>query len=148
MKLNHIDLPVTEPSRVRRFFEQVFEMKCIFEREYGLTVLLDEDGSALTLSPLPHDEASKYPNGIPYRVQCRSRTRGSRGSRSCCRRRCASRTAVGRFGRSADVSLRSAGRDPGRGRLAATYFALRKQVGARVLLRAPNLQRCGLIATC
>jgi catechol 2,3-dioxygenase-like lactoylglutathione lyase family enzyme len=64
MKLNHIDLPVTEPLRVRAFFEQLFDMKCTFTREDGLTVLLDEDGNALTLSPLPPGETLRYPTGF------------------------------------------------------------------------------------
>ena len=53
VKLNHIDLPVTDTASVRVFFERHFDMRCIFSRDDGLTVLLDEDGAALTLSPLP-----------------------------------------------------------------------------------------------
>jgi catechol 2,3-dioxygenase-like lactoylglutathione lyase family enzyme len=64
MKLNHIDLPVAEIAAVRLFFETHFELRCIFTREDGLTVLLDEDGLALTLSPLPQGEALKYPTGF------------------------------------------------------------------------------------
>jgi catechol 2,3-dioxygenase-like lactoylglutathione lyase family enzyme len=64
MKLNHIDLPVSDPASVRTFFEHHFEMKCVYTREDGLTVLLDEDGSALTLSPLPPGEVLKYPKGF------------------------------------------------------------------------------------
>jgi catechol 2,3-dioxygenase-like lactoylglutathione lyase family enzyme len=64
VKLNHIDLPVTDTASVRVFFERHFDMRCIFSREDGLTVLLDEDGAALTLSPLPSGEALKYPTGF------------------------------------------------------------------------------------
>lgn len=64
MKLNHIDLPVIDPASVRAFFESHFEMRCIYAREDGLTVLLDEDGAALTLSPLPPGEPLKYPAGF------------------------------------------------------------------------------------
>lgn len=64
MKLNHIDLPVADPSRARAFFEQLFDMKCIFTRADGLTVLLDEDRNALTLSPLPPGERLQYPTGF------------------------------------------------------------------------------------
>ena len=64
MKLNHIDLPVADIAAARRFFETHFELRCIFTREDGLTVLLDEDGLALTLSPLPQGEALKYPTGF------------------------------------------------------------------------------------
>lgn len=64
MRLNHIDLPVSDMAAVRLFFESHFEMRCIFRREDGLAVLLDEDGVALTLSPLPHGESLKYPTGF------------------------------------------------------------------------------------
>jgi catechol 2,3-dioxygenase-like lactoylglutathione lyase family enzyme len=64
MKLNHIDLPVVDTAAVRLLFETHFEMRCIFNREDGLTVLLDEDGFALTLSPLPQGQALKYPKGF------------------------------------------------------------------------------------
>jgi catechol 2,3-dioxygenase-like lactoylglutathione lyase family enzyme len=64
MKLNHIDLPVTDIPAARAFFVTHFEMRCIFEREDGLTVLLDEDGCALTLSGLRQGEAPNYPKGF------------------------------------------------------------------------------------
>jgi catechol 2,3-dioxygenase-like lactoylglutathione lyase family enzyme len=64
MKLNHIDIPVADIAGARRFFETHFELHCIFTRDDGLTVLLDEGGLALTLSPLPQGEALKYPTGF------------------------------------------------------------------------------------
>jgi catechol 2,3-dioxygenase-like lactoylglutathione lyase family enzyme len=64
MNLHHIDLPVADIAAVRLFFETHFEMRRIFTREDGLTVLLDEDGFALTLSPLPQGEALRYPSGF------------------------------------------------------------------------------------
>jgi lactoylglutathione lyase len=64
MKLNHIDLPVTDIAAVRLFLETRFELRCIFTREDGLTVLLDENRLGLTLSPLPQGEGLKYPTGF------------------------------------------------------------------------------------
>ncbi len=64
MKLNHIDLPVVDITGARHFFETHFGMRCVFAREDGLTVLLDEGGLALTLSPLPQGEELKYPTGF------------------------------------------------------------------------------------
>jgi len=64
MKLNHIDLPVKDVPGVRTFFERHFGFRCIFEREDGLTVLLDEDGLALTLSTIPANETLHYPTGF------------------------------------------------------------------------------------
>src|SRR5882724_10539491 len=64
MKLNHIDLPVADIAAARLFFETHFELRCIFTREHELTVLLDEDSLALTLSLLPQGETLKYPTGF------------------------------------------------------------------------------------
>ena len=41
-----------------------FGFRCIFAREDGLTVLLDEDNFALTLSPLPDGEKLRFPTGF------------------------------------------------------------------------------------
>jgi catechol 2,3-dioxygenase-like lactoylglutathione lyase family enzyme len=64
MNLNHIDLPVSDIGATRRFFENHFGFRCIFAREDGLTVLLDESGFALTLSALPLGEKLSYPTGF------------------------------------------------------------------------------------
>jgi len=64
MKLNHVDLPAMDIAALRLFFETHFEMRCIFNREDGLTVLLDEDGFALTLSPFGQGKALEYPAGF------------------------------------------------------------------------------------
>ena len=64
MKLNHIDLPVKDIHGVRTFLERHFGFRCIFERDDGLTVLLDEDGLALTLSTIPANETLHYPTGF------------------------------------------------------------------------------------
>jgi hypothetical protein len=56
MTLNHIDLPVSDIVGAKTFFETYFGFGCVFEREDGLTVLLDESELALTLSPLPPGE--------------------------------------------------------------------------------------------
>lgn len=64
MKLNHIDIPVSDISGARRFFEDHFGFRCTFEREDGLTVLLDEIGFALTLSAVPAGEKLSYPTGF------------------------------------------------------------------------------------
>jgi len=46
------------------FFERHFGFKEVYSREDGLTVLLDEDGFALTLSPLSEGQSAKYPDGF------------------------------------------------------------------------------------
>jgi catechol 2,3-dioxygenase-like lactoylglutathione lyase family enzyme len=64
MNLNHIDLPTTDVAACRAFFEAHFGLRCIFSREDGLTVLLDEDNFALTLSPLLEGERLQFPTGF------------------------------------------------------------------------------------
>ncbi len=64
MNLNHVDIPTTDVSSARSFFERHFGCRCIFERDDGLTVLLDEDNFALTLSPLAKGEKLHYPTGF------------------------------------------------------------------------------------
>jgi lactoylglutathione lyase len=58
MNLNHIDLPVSDIDGARAFFETYFGFRCVFAREDGLTVLLDETNFALTLSAPPLGESS------------------------------------------------------------------------------------------
>jgi catechol 2,3-dioxygenase-like lactoylglutathione lyase family enzyme len=53
MRLNHLDLPVTDTCATKAFFERHFGFKTIFEREDGLVVMLDDARFALTLSPVP-----------------------------------------------------------------------------------------------
>ena len=64
MNLNHVDVPTTETSAARTFFERHFGLRCIFAREDGLTVLLDESDFALTLSPLAEGEPLRFPTGF------------------------------------------------------------------------------------
>jgi len=64
MKLNHIDIPTTDIAAGCSFFERHFGFRCIFMRDDGLTVLLDEDDFALTLSPLADGETMHYPTGF------------------------------------------------------------------------------------
>ena len=63
MQLNHLDLPVPDTSVTKSFFVDHLGFKCVFDRDDGLTVLVDEAGFALTLSPLPSDESLIYPTG-------------------------------------------------------------------------------------
>jgi catechol 2,3-dioxygenase-like lactoylglutathione lyase family enzyme len=64
MNLNHIDLPVSDIDGARAFFETYFGFQCVFAREDGLTVLLDETNFALTLSAPPLGEKLSYPTGF------------------------------------------------------------------------------------
>jgi catechol 2,3-dioxygenase-like lactoylglutathione lyase family enzyme len=64
MKLDHVDLPIKDIASVRAFLERHFGFRCIFTREDGLCVLLDEDGFAITLSVPSANEVPQYPAGF------------------------------------------------------------------------------------
>jgi catechol 2,3-dioxygenase-like lactoylglutathione lyase family enzyme len=64
MNLNHVDLPVADITGVRAFFEKYFGFRCVFERDDGLTVLLDSANFALTLSALQPGQNQTYPSGF------------------------------------------------------------------------------------
>jgi len=64
MQLNHLDLPVPRTAETKTFFVEHLDFKCVFERDDGLIVLIDETGFALTLSPLPGGESLRYPTGF------------------------------------------------------------------------------------
>ena len=64
MNLNHLDLPAADIELLAEFFAKHFSFKEVFHRDDGLTVLLDEDGFALTLSALAQGEPMKYPTGF------------------------------------------------------------------------------------
>jgi catechol 2,3-dioxygenase-like lactoylglutathione lyase family enzyme len=64
MNLIHLDIPTTDVAACRAFFERHFGLRCTFARADGLTVLLDEDNFALTLSPLPDGETLSFPPGF------------------------------------------------------------------------------------
>ena len=72
MHLNHLDLPTTDTAAARAFFERHFGFRCIFERDDGLVVLLDEGGFALTFSPLPEGESPQFPAGFHIGFNVRS----------------------------------------------------------------------------
>jgi lactoylglutathione lyase len=64
LQLNHLDLPVPQTSETKAFFVEHLGFGCVFDRDDGLTVLIDEAGFALTLSPLPSGESLMFPTGF------------------------------------------------------------------------------------
>lgn len=64
MKLNHLDLPVTDIGAARSFFERHFGLRCLVQRDDGFALLVDEGGFALTFSLLPAGQAPVYPSGF------------------------------------------------------------------------------------
>lgn len=64
MNLNHLDLPVPNTRKSQAFFVRHFGFRPVFSRDDGLIVLVDEDGFALTLSPIASESHLSYPDGF------------------------------------------------------------------------------------
>jgi catechol 2,3-dioxygenase-like lactoylglutathione lyase family enzyme len=63
MRLNHLDLPVSDPHTAKHFFENHFGFRTIFIRS-DLVVMLDSTDFALTLSAKLADGDQGYPTGF------------------------------------------------------------------------------------
>jgi catechol 2,3-dioxygenase-like lactoylglutathione lyase family enzyme len=61
MKLNHIDLQVSDVSSARAFFETHFGMRCTFQRKEQLAILEDDAGLAFGVSNLFDSPPPVYP---------------------------------------------------------------------------------------
>jgi catechol 2,3-dioxygenase-like lactoylglutathione lyase family enzyme len=61
MKLNHIDLQVSNVTKAREFFERHFGLRCTFQRREQLAILDDGAGMAFGVSNLFDSPAPVYP---------------------------------------------------------------------------------------
>lgn len=61
MKLNHIDLQVSDVEQARVFFERFFDFRCVFQRRAELAMLEDESGFSLGVSNLFKSAPPVYP---------------------------------------------------------------------------------------
>jgi len=61
MKLNHVDLQVSDVTRAREFFETNFGFRCLFQRREELALLEDDAGLSLGVSNLFKSPAPVYP---------------------------------------------------------------------------------------
>jgi catechol 2,3-dioxygenase-like lactoylglutathione lyase family enzyme len=61
MKLNHVDLQVSNVSKARNFFETYFDFHCEYRREGEIAILKDEAGLSLGVSNLFDSPAPDYP---------------------------------------------------------------------------------------
>jgi catechol 2,3-dioxygenase-like lactoylglutathione lyase family enzyme len=61
MHLNHIDLQVSDVSAARRFFEEHFGFRCVFQRREQLAVLRDDSGLEFGVSNLFDSPPPVYP---------------------------------------------------------------------------------------
>jgi catechol 2,3-dioxygenase-like lactoylglutathione lyase family enzyme len=61
MKLNHLDLQVSDVSSARRFFERIFELRCTYQRRDEIAILEDEAGFSFGVSNLFGSPAPIYP---------------------------------------------------------------------------------------
>jgi len=62
MHLNHIDLQVSDVSAARRFFEEHFGLRCVFQRREQLASLRDDAGLEFGVSNLFDSPPPVYPN--------------------------------------------------------------------------------------
>lgn len=61
MKLNHVDLQVSDVSKAREFFETHFGFRSTFQRREQLAILEDDDGLVLGVSNLFGSAPPVYP---------------------------------------------------------------------------------------
>lgn len=61
MKLNHVDLQVSDVEGARVFFERHFDFQCIHQRRGQIAILQDEDGFSLAVSNLFESPPPAYP---------------------------------------------------------------------------------------
>ncbi|HET9986100.1 MAG TPA: VOC family protein [Longimicrobiales bacterium] len=61
MRLNHMDLQVSDVTRAREFFETFFELRCVYQRAEQIALLEDETGFSLAVSNLFGSPAPAYP---------------------------------------------------------------------------------------
>jgi catechol 2,3-dioxygenase-like lactoylglutathione lyase family enzyme len=61
MKLNHVDLQVSDVTRAREFFEAHFGFRCVFQRREELALLEDDAGLSLGVSNLFKSPPPVYP---------------------------------------------------------------------------------------
>jgi lactoylglutathione lyase len=61
MKLNHIDLQVSDVSGAREFFEAHFGLRCTYQRKEQLAILEDDNGLVVGVSNLFNSGPPVYP---------------------------------------------------------------------------------------
>ncbi len=61
MRLNHVDLQVSDIDAAREFFEKHFRLRCIYRRERQIALLRDESGLELGVSNLHGSPPPAYP---------------------------------------------------------------------------------------
>ena len=79
MKLNHLDLQVSDVTGARTFFETHFGFKCTFQRKEQLAVLEDDNGFAFGVSNLFASPPPTYPRDfhIGFILETEAEVRGT-----------------------------------------------------------------------
>jgi catechol 2,3-dioxygenase-like lactoylglutathione lyase family enzyme len=71
MQLNHLNLPVPDVARARRFFEDSFAFTCTESKgDDALVVLRGPDNFLLVLMPLPETPLPAYPKAFHIGFMC------------------------------------------------------------------------------
>ena len=61
MKINHVDLHVSDVDAAREFFERFFGLRCAYQRQGQIAILEDEAGFQLGVSNLRGSPPPAYP---------------------------------------------------------------------------------------
>lgn len=74
MRLNHINLPVSDVAKTRAFLEHYFDLRCLAEPDPDTVVVLaDESQCIVTLSNFKRANEIVYPNGFHIGFMQRTR---------------------------------------------------------------------------
>jgi len=61
MKLNHLDLQVSDVDAARTFFEQFFSLRCRYQRQKQIAIFEDASGFEFAVSNLFNSPPPSYP---------------------------------------------------------------------------------------
>lgn len=61
MKLNHIDLQVSDVDTAREFFERFFGLRCRYQRQKQIAIFENDSGFELAISNLFNSPPPSYP---------------------------------------------------------------------------------------
>ncbi|HEX5474698.1 MAG TPA: VOC family protein [Vicinamibacterales bacterium] len=61
MRLNHLDLQVSDVDAAREFFERFFGLRCRYQRQTQIAIFESDDGFEFALSNLFNSPAPSYP---------------------------------------------------------------------------------------
>ena len=61
MRLNHVDMQVSDVDAARQFFEEFFDMRCRYQRQKQIAIFENDMGFEFAVSNLFNSPAPVYP---------------------------------------------------------------------------------------